>query len=58
MPGCVQRELGCVQGHVLGAFMLGCVLSAQPTNRSVTAINQEYDIVLNNLTEFVFNDWS
>ena len=41
MPGRVQRELGCVQGHDLGAFMLGCVLSARPTNRSATAIKPE-----------------
>ena len=54
----MQCELGCVQGHVLGAVMLGCVLSARLTNRSVTAIYsyQEHDIVLNNSTEFVLND--
>ena len=38
--------------------MLGCVLSARPTNRSVTAINQEHDIVLNNSIHSHFlNQW-
>ena len=54
----MQRELGCVQGYVLGAFILGCVLSVRPTNRSVAALNQEDDIVLNNSTQIIFNDWS
>ena len=52
----MQSELSCVQRSVLGAFMLGCVLSARPTNRSGAAINQKPDIVQNNSTEFVFSD--
>ena len=55
---CVRSELGCVHGHVLGAFMFGCVLSARPINRSDTAINQEHDIMHKKLTDFFSVIWS